>query len=324
MKIIKIKSLHRTLRVVAVVASLSAIATAPVFADLPTIGGIRGSMGDMLKNYAATGSIGAPGARPPTLEESFGVYGSGGSTGGGSSGGSGNNSASTSGNLTWAQALRSVYKAEAATSSAASTANNQKINKNAMTDPLCKQLFESKEKSEKDFVKNKLPPDPSKVIENSTCFIDVMDIAIPTTGSGFLDTVVGAITPFLKSSACKKQAEWWNDAKSKMTSGQFGALDSQFNSAINAVNAVNQVQGGSAQTGGVQSYASLLNGTSTRPNSSYSGTPGTTDGAYNAMNAQQQVIGDRSGNTDASADSGTPQSKLTAGVASLRNLLGLP
>lgn len=245
---------------------------------------------------------------------------------------SANATGGTSGTLAWAQALKGVYKTEAASSTSA--ANNQTMNKDAMSDPLCKQLIDARTKAAQDFMKNRIPPDPSKVIENSTCFIDVMDIAIPTSGYGFLDAVVGAISPFLKSSACNKQAGWWNDTQSKMASGQFAGLGSQFGSAITAVK---QVQGASASAGSVQTYSGILSGALTRPTSPYAGTPGTLDtgGSYGGITlspysggAARQMVNDSLGGSGASSQgsggAAAPQSTLSSGVVALRSLLGLP
>lgn len=127
--------------------------------------------------------------------------------------------------LAFVNSMKTVYKNTASSSGAAAATSS--MNSEAMSDPLCTQLVESKRTAAQEFVKNKLPPDPTTAIQNSSCFLDVMDIKIPTTGFGFLDALIGALTPFLQSTACNKTANFWGDIKGKMNTGDFGGLTNQ-------------------------------------------------------------------------------------------------
>lgn len=158
--------------------------------------------------------------------------------------------------LAWVNSMKGIYKTTATSSGTAAASSS--LNTTAATDPLCDSLKESKKKAAEAYVKNKLPPDPLTVIENSSCFLDVMDIKIPTTGNAFLDGFVGLLTPHLKSSSCEKASNFWGGIKSNMTSGNFSSLTNQIFTAANATTSGNSSTSYSASL--FESASNALNG----------------------------------------------------------------
>ena len=127
--------------------------------------------------------------------------------------------------LNFVRSLKAAYAAQS--SSSGTAAARAELNSGAQSSPDCQALMTAKQNAASNHVRNKLPPDPTTVIQNTTCFLDVMEIQIPTTGIGFLDAVVGAVTPFLQSTACDSMTSWWGDMQSKMSSGNFQTLMNQ-------------------------------------------------------------------------------------------------
>jgi hypothetical protein len=176
-------------------------------------------------------------------------------------------SAAPSSQQQFIDSMKAVFKATSTASGAA--ASQQQMNSGAQTDPLCNNLTTAKQNAASSFVKNKLPPDPSTAIQNSSCFLDVMDIKIPTTGFGFLDSLMSSLTPFLQSSACNKTANFWNDTKTKMSGGQFGSLTNQVFGAVasaqtgtgnGVIGSYSQSIANAAANGGPQALGTALTG----------------------------------------------------------------
>ena len=165
----------------------------------------------------------------------------------------------TSTSMEWATALKNVYKSNQTSSNA--TANNQAINQNGLSNNNCKSLLQAKQNAASAYVVSRVPPNPTTVIQNSTCFIDVMDIAIPVTGNSFLDTLVQQFSPFLRSSACQIEGAWWGNMKQQMLGGKFGQLNNSFETALKAVSSANNVISYVAAEPGepVQANAGLFN-----------------------------------------------------------------
>ena len=181
--------------------------------------------------------------------------------------------------LNYADALKTIYR----------TNNTQNFSKNKQSLDLignsnesCNRLKQGKISAAQSYVVSKLPPNPTTVIQESTCFLNVMDIAIPTSGNMFLDSVVNIVSPYLKPHGCKATDDWWNQSVARMKNGTLSSLNSEFSVATQSVNmpqsSLNQVQ----------SYSSLSNGTSTRPTDMSTvivnkvGTPYTPAGNYTA------------------------------------------
>lgn len=153
--------------------------------------------------------------------------------------------------LEWANALAKVYKAEASAGTTKSATDS--INKSSTSSVECKELNDAKAKAAEQYIMNKLPPDPTTVIAKSTCFLDVMDITIPTSGTGFLGSIMGFLSPFVsRSTICDNTKVFWDDIKSNVTSGKTGDL---LNMTFSTAKEVSAAQGGATSTTAAQSYS---------------------------------------------------------------------
>lgn len=117
----------------------------------------------------------------------------------------------------------------------------------ALSSAECTAISTSARDAATAYVSRGQPISPETVIQNSTCFLDVMDIKIPVsmTGIGFLDSIIGSLMSKLMSSACSKSMSFINDLKNsavnQLTSGINGALkmDSLSIAGVNVSGAVN-------------------------------------------------------------------------------------
>lgn len=151
---------------------------------------------------------------------------------------------SVSQQLQFVKALKAVYSSQSSTSGA--TAAAATINANAASSPACDNLMKAKQAAAENDIKNKLPPDPTAVIRNTTCFVDVMNVSIPMTGISFLDYVVGQLGPFIEQQACNSTSSWWNDMKTKVSAGEYQSLS---NMGFQLANGQNPVAFNPASTG---------------------------------------------------------------------------
>jgi hypothetical protein len=248
--------------------------------------------------------------------------------------------------------MKSVYKN---TSTASGTAAaQQQMNSGAQSDPLCNNLNTAKQNAAAGYVENKLPPDPTTVIQNSSCFLDVMDIKIPTTGFGFLDSFMGNLTPMLQSTACNKSTAFWNTTKNKMTSGQYGGLTNQVfgavSSAASGQNTYSQSLATAASNGGTAAMGNAFTSTPTSTTAKSYQTTAQSLGLPSSVQNALDVIGSNSSQnavmiqqvnsltSNVSSTFATPNnnngsgyyvsqsvaSSLQEQVSSLRSFLGLP
>lgn len=159
--------------------------------------------------------------------------------------------------LNFAKALKAVYASQSSSSGGAAAAGD--INAMAASSPDCDNLMKAKKQAAENHIKNKIPPDPTKTIQNSTCFIDVMNIQIPMSGIGFLDSVVSFLGPYVQNSACNATAGWWNEMKTKAASGNyvdlvnqgFGAMGGTSGGTFSPINIVANGTSGGLSTGGI-------------------------------------------------------------------------
>ena len=84
----------------------------------------------------------------------------------------------------------------------------------------CTVLAESKKTAALDHMKRGQPPDPSRIIQNTTCFVDLASIKIPValTGIGFLDGFINMFLSKMVNDSCNKLGTFIADLKSSALS----------------------------------------------------------------------------------------------------------
>lgn len=126
----------------------------------------------------------------------------------------------------------------------------------ALSSAECTAISTSARDAAKSYIERGQPISPEKVIQNSTCFLDVMDIKIPVsmTGIGFLDGIIGKLLTKLMSSACSKSMAFINDLKNnainQLKNGVNGALrmDSLTIAGVNVSGTINNSVSGATNT----------------------------------------------------------------------------
>ena len=120
-------------------------------------------------------------------------------------------------------AMKQAYQSQAGANRQAA----EQINRNAQGDAGCQAIGNARANAGRIYVKSRQPVDPVQAIEKTTCFTDVMDIKVPTTGFGGLDFVIGQMGQYLQSSACRKSQEYWNKIKTSVQAGDSTGILSQ-------------------------------------------------------------------------------------------------
>lgn len=95
----------------------------------------------------------------------------------------------------------------------------------------CKDIFEAGKMIAENAVRRNTPPDPTKIIQNTTCFTDLSAVKIPVivTGMGFIDSIIKAAIQRFLTGACSKAQNFLGDlqstAMSQLNNGIGGALN---------------------------------------------------------------------------------------------------
>ena len=134
----------------------------------------------------------------------------------------------------------------------------------ALSSAECTAIEAAAKQAATEYVKRGQPVSPEKVIQNSTCFLDVIQIRIPVsiTGIGFLDAILNQFLNKMLTSSCDKGMAFLNDLKTsainQITSGINSSLNlNQLNVAgitatqliNNSVNSIVQGTTGGAGSG---------------------------------------------------------------------------
>lgn len=134
----------------------------------------------------------------------------------------------------------------------AAVAQRQASDTAAKASQQCADIAQSATDAAKAYIDRNRPPDPTSIIQNTTCHVDISTVKIPVimTGLPFLDGLVSNYIQKYLNGACTKGQNFLADL-------QKNALD-QLNSATGgAVNSINGVLGGSgaAAASSVFNYA---------------------------------------------------------------------
>lgn len=130
-------------------------------------------------------------------------------------------------------------QAELAIAKAAGKALQQAViaarDSEALTSASCTDLDTARRNAALEFYERGQPPDPSKIIQNTTCFIDVAAIKIPVslTGIGFLDGLISDFGQKMMNGACGKLGSYINDLKNSAMSQISGAVSGATGGALN-------------------------------------------------------------------------------------------
>lgn len=108
-------------------------------------------------------------------------------------------------------------------------------NSEALTSASCTDLETARRNAALEFYNRGQPPDPSNIIQNTTCFIDVAAIKIPVslTGIGFLDGLISSFGQKMINGACGKLGSYINDLKNSAMSQISGAVAGATGGALN-------------------------------------------------------------------------------------------
>lgn len=98
-------------------------------------------------------------------------------------------------------------------------------NSDALSSASCTELATARKTSALQFYKRGQPPDPSNIIQNTTCFIDISAIKIPVslTGIGFLDGLISGFATKMLNNSCGKLGSFITDLKNSALS-QIGSV----------------------------------------------------------------------------------------------------
>jgi uncharacterized protein (UPF0147 family) len=93
------------------------------------------------------------------------------------------------------------------------------MNQQAATSADCQQMAEAATNAAETYASQTVPPDPTEVIQNSTCYVDIAQIQIPVTGLWILDTIFSALTQFMRNASCNQTTNYWSRVVQDMTVG---------------------------------------------------------------------------------------------------------
>jgi hypothetical protein len=89
------------------------------------------------------------------------------------------------------------------------TSNAEKAaNIKARSSSDCTQLKTSAAQATQMHVDNNMPPDPTKVIEKTTCYVSVSKTKIPSTGFGFADAIIDSLVNMSDNGCPQNQNSW--------------------------------------------------------------------------------------------------------------------
>lgn len=98
----------------------------------------------------------------------------------------------------------------------------------ALTSATCTSLDDARRLAAEAYVTRGQPPDPSRIIQNTTCFLDVAATQIPValTGIGFLDGLINGFLSRMINGACSQLSSYIGDLKNSAMSQISGAVSS--------------------------------------------------------------------------------------------------
>lgn len=135
-----------------------------------------------------------------------------------------------SGDAAYARKMRAAYANDALQNS--TTNAEMAMSRAALQSEDCNKIVQSADTAKKEYVARHAAPDPTKVIKNSTCFVDVMNIRIPLkTGFGMVDSLIGDLTKLASGSMCSSTNAYWQRISD---AAQRGDLQTLKNTAISS------------------------------------------------------------------------------------------
>lgn len=105
----------------------------------------------------------------------------------------------------------------AQTSNFDSALKQNEADQQAKDEQTCTDIEEAaKQAAERKIMRN-APPDPSKIIQNTSCFLDLATVKIPVimTGMGFIDSIIQQAIQRFMTGVCKKAQNFLGDLQSK-------------------------------------------------------------------------------------------------------------
>jgi hypothetical protein len=124
--------------------------------------------------------------------------------------------------LAYARQMYGSYRAQANASNY--TGNAQALNSAAQSNANCTAIATAGTNAARQYVRTSMPPNPMNIIKGTTCFIDIMDISIPTTGIGFIDFFIQRVVQWVKNRICQATQNFWSELTNKMNMGQYTDL----------------------------------------------------------------------------------------------------
>lgn len=123
------------------------------------------------------------------------------------------------------QSQAAIQKAmqERATANA-TAAKEQAIQKAARASADCDRMRNASLDAAKKSTDRHVAPNPTRIIETDTCFIDVQSIEIPKTGWGWADSLVANLISMGKDKVCKQSADNWSKIVNAAKTGNVSAL----------------------------------------------------------------------------------------------------
>ena len=153
------------------------------------------------------------------------------------------------------------YRKELATDAIANSTSNavQSATTSARSSKSCTDLKASAKAAAEQSVRNHLPPDPTKVIEKSTCFVSVAKIKIPATGYGFADAIVSGLLGMMENGCANSTNSWTAIVNAANVGNISGLSNMQVLQAIQSGNTSQIVTAAAQQSGNTNVQAVVRN-----------------------------------------------------------------
>lgn len=123
-------------------------------------------------------------------------------------------------------AFAAAYRQELAQKAIANSKTNFEVQSTtqARQNDNCNKLKVVKTNAIQRSVQMHMPSDPTKVVENTTCFQNVLATKIPSTGFGFADQIISSLLSQYAGGGCTKTTNQWSGMVGSVQSGNYQQL----------------------------------------------------------------------------------------------------
>jgi hypothetical protein len=130
----------------------------------------------------------------------------------------------SAGDAAYARAMRIEYAKDGLANSTAKA--ESAMRQQSAQSANCGVIVQAATTARQEYVVRHMAPDPTKVIQGSTCFIDVMKIKIPKSGYAAVDKLVSSLADHVAKSQCVSTSSYWDKIAKAAKSGNIDQLKS--------------------------------------------------------------------------------------------------